>query len=165
MSEHGSDSMKIGDMWHALQLTELHRGLCNQLPMLPVLRWGWGRPDIRVSWALFRQRVGEINWFVHLETLQGVYNAFHLLIFLCQFLPNLGSEGGGQPQWIESFRLHILYQHQYIIWLIPVRTNINGHEHIKSEPYLLPFDFQGRISEGQTVLMDLLYNTLVVHHG
>lgn len=95
MNEHGSDSMKIGDMWHALQLTELFRGLCNQLPMLPVLRWGWGRPDIRVPWALFRQRVGEINWFVHLETLQGVYDAFHLLIFLCQFLPNLGSERGG----------------------------------------------------------------------
>lgn len=102
MSEHSSDSMKMGDVWHALQLTELLRALCNQLPILPVLRWGWGRPDSRVPWALFRQRVGEINGFVHLETLQGVYEAFHLLIFLCQFLPNLGSEKGKNQHWFES---------------------------------------------------------------
>jgi len=109
-------------------VTELLRGLCNQLPILPVLCWGWWRPDIRVPWAFFSQRVWEINWFVHLETLQGVYNAFHLLIFLCQFLPNLGR---GQ-RWIESFRIRILYQHNITKYIKKLIQKTFPYVHIKS---------------------------------
>lgn len=53
----------------------------------PVFHWdGWG-PNCWVLWPL--QRDKDVDWLLGLQALKCSHDAFHLLIFLSQFLSEL----------------------------------------------------------------------------
>jgi len=110
-------------------------------------RGGWG-PHGWVLGPLLPLRSESVSRLLGPEGLERSHDAFHLLVLLRQFLPDLrkGADSvASAPRDRAEQTARVCWEHR--------------------GPHLVPFGLECGVSERLAVLVDLLNDALVVHHG